>query len=116
MRHLLKLFARPVACVVIAAQLLLVVPATAQVPGPGNLEHCDEMASLASAASHDGCPCCPDDPGSMQGCLAMCSLAAAIAPGEFIVAVTPSHVALPVEISSYQTSLAEPPLKPPPID
>ena len=51
----------------------------------------------------------------MKGCLVMCSLAAAIAPSEFIVAVTPSHAAPFVEHSDYHTSLADPPLKPPPI-
>ena len=118
MRHFLKLIARPVACVVIAAQLLLVVPSMAHAPDPGAItaKHCEEMPGSMSGTAHDDdCPCCPDGAGSLRDCLTMCSLAAAVAPSEFVVAVTPSHATPFVEYTADPTSLADPPLKPPPI-
>ena len=114
-RRFLNRLARPVALLVVAAQLLLGFSgmASAQVPASsGTHAPCDEMP----ASNPDGsCPCCPDDSGSMNGCLVMCSLAAAIAPSEFVVAVTPSHAAPFAEYSDDHSSLADPPLKPPPI-
>jgi hypothetical protein len=114
-RRLLNRLAKPVALLVIAAQLLLGFSplASAQPPAaPGTHAPCDEMA----AAHHDdGCPCCPDDAGSMKDCLVMCTLAAAVTPSEFVVAVTPSHGVAFVEFADYATSLSDPPLKPPPI-
>ena len=114
-RRFLNRLTKPVALLVVAAQLMLGFPAmaTAQAPAAsGTHTPCAEMP----APNHgDGCPCCPDDSGSMTGCLVMCSLAAAIAPSEFVVAVTPSHAAPFVEYSDHRTSLADPPLKPPPI-
>ena len=114
-RRLLNRLTKPVALLVIAAQLLLGVPAMATTQAPaasGTHAPCDEMP----APNHeDGCPCCPDDSGSMKGCLVMCSLAAAITPSEFVVAVTPSRAAPIVGYSDYHSSLADPPLKPPPI-
>ena len=116
-RRLLNRLARPVALLVIAAQLLLgfSAAATAQAPATqsqGAHAPCDAMG----AVSHDdGCPCCPDGTGSLKGCLVMCSLAAAVTPSELVVAVTPTHAAVLVEYPHYATTLSEPPLKPPPI-
>jgi hypothetical protein len=114
-RRLLNRLSRPVALLVIAAQLLLGWPgmASAQTSTPaGSHAHCNEMF----AVHHEkGCPCCPDDSGSMKDCLVMCSLAAAVAPSVIEVVVTPSRVAAFVEFPDYQTTLADPPLKPPPI-
>jgi hypothetical protein len=114
----MKHIARPVACVVIAAQLLLAVPAMAHAPDPGTntQAHCDAMVVPATAATHDdGCPCCPDGAGSMKDCLVMCSLAVAVTPSLFVSTVTPSQAEPFVELSDYITALADPPLKPPPI-
>jgi hypothetical protein len=114
-RRFLNRLSRPVALLVIAAQLLLgfSVMATAQVPATaGTHAPCEAMPTVEH---DDGCPCCPDDAGSMKGCLTMCSLAAAIAPSEIVVAVTPSRAAPFIEFAGYHTSLADPPLKPPPI-
>jgi hypothetical protein len=112
--HFLNRLARPVALLLIAAQLLLGTPSmAAQAPAPqGTHAPCDQMPT---AKHDDGCPCCPDDGGSMQNCLVMCSLAAAVAPCVFVVGVTPSHAAVYLEFSSSVPALAEPPLKPPPI-
>jgi hypothetical protein len=115
-RFLLPLL--PLLPLLIAAQLLLTVPAMAHAPGAGggNTSPCEEMASPMAGATHEGgCPCCPDDSGSMQGCLVTCSLAAAIAATEFVVAVRPAHAAPSGQYTTHHTSLADPPLKPPPI-
>ena len=120
-RRLLNRLARPVALLVIAAQLLLgfsaAATAQAQAQAPATQSQgahapCDAMGT---APHDDGCPCCPDGTGSLKGCLVMCSLAAAVTPSEFVVAVTPTHAAVLVEYPHYATTLSEPPLKPPPI-
>lgn len=113
-RRFLNRLAKPVALFVVAAQLLLGFSglATAQAPAAsGTHAPCDEMP----VPTGDGCPCCPDDANSMKGCLVVCTLAAAITPSEFVVAVTPSHAAPFADPSDYQSSIADPPLKPPPI-
>jgi hypothetical protein len=114
-RRILNRLARPVALLVIAAQLLLGFSAFATVQASastGTHAPCDEMPS---AKHDDACPCCPDRGGSMQGCLVMCSLAAAIPPTIVAVVVKPSHAAASIEFPNYLTSLSDPPLKPPPI-
>jgi hypothetical protein len=114
-RRSLNRLARPVALLVIAAQWLLGFSAMAGAQSAvASATHapCDEMAA---AHHNDGCPCCPDEAGSMKDCLVMCTLAAAVAPSVFVVAVTPSHAVSFVEFSDYLSSLSDPPLKPPPI-
>jgi hypothetical protein len=117
--HFLKRMARPVALLVIAAQLLLGLPAmaTAQVPAAaGTQAPCADMpASHGLGAKHDGCPCCPDGAGSMKDCLVMCTLAAAVTPSVFVVVVAPSQAPSLVEFPGFLTALSDPPLKPPPI-
>jgi len=110
----LNRLAKPVALLVIAAQLLLGFSAMASAPAPASETRapCDEMVA---ARHNDGCPCCPDDASSMKDCLVMCTLAAAVLPSVFVVAVTPSHAVPFVEFSDCLTFLSEPPLKPPPI-
>lgn len=119
MRRILNRLAKPVALLVVAAQLLLGVPAMAAVQAPAGAEThapCDAMSHSAPVARHDGgCPCCPDESASMKDCLASCSLAAAITPTLFVVAVTPSHTAPLVEYSDHLSALSDPPVKPPPI-
>jgi hypothetical protein len=118
-RRLLNHISRPVALLVVVAQLLLVIPvlnssamAAAHTPASGTHSPCDEMP----ARGHDGdCPCCPDGAGSMKDCQAMCSLAASVAPSVIVVAITPSHEAPRADITAPVTFLAEPPLQPPPI-
>jgi hypothetical protein len=114
-RRFLNRLLRPVALLIVAAQMLLVFPAMATAQAPAASGTHAPCAEMPAPNPDDGCPCCPDNAGSMKGCLVMCSLAAAITPSEFVVAVTPSHAAPFVEHSNHQTSLADPPLKPPPI-
>jgi len=86
------------------AQLLLAVPALASV-----------HAGAAAAAACHHCPCCPDDASSMKDCLAACTLGAAIAPSISVVFVVTQVSAVTADSSYYVPSLAEQPLKPPPI-
>lgn len=114
-RRFLNRLAKPVALLVIAAQLLLGFSAMASAQAPtaaGTHTPCEEMAA---AQHNDGCPCCPDGASSMKDCLVMCTLAAAVTPSVFVFEVTPSHAVAFVEYSDYHSSLSEPPLKPPPI-
>jgi hypothetical protein len=94
----------------IAAQLLLAVPAMASVPA----------ASPSQDMAHDGSachemPCCPDGAESMADCLASCTLIAAVAPDISPVHVPTRTADMFVAPSSAVASLSEPPLKPPPI-
>jgi hypothetical protein len=114
-RGFLKHLSRPIALLVVAAQLLLALPAVADMPAPspaGTHAPCDEMP----AGNHeDGCPCCPDGSGSMRGCLAMCTIAAAISPSVFAVGVAPSPWLPFADLPERPTLLSDPPLNPPPI-
>ena len=100
-------------CLFVAAQLLLAVPAMAQVQAPAGSHHempCDELP-----AGNNSCPCCPNGSDSMKDCLASCTLVAAIAPGISILqGVTTASEAF-VDSIYRVTSLSDPPLKPPPI-
>ena len=51
----------------------------------------------------------------MKDCLVMCTLAAAVTPSVFVVAITRARAAAVVESTDYLTTLTDPPLKPPPI-
>lgn len=102
----------------IAAQLLLAVPAVASVQVPAQAQEkshdqlpCHEMPMSGG----DEMPCCPDGAESMKDCLASCTLIAAIAPGISVVPVTAQTSDSFVDSSHTVASLSEPPLKPPPI-
>ena len=101
--------------VLIAAQLLLVVPAMASVPAaaPAGAEMpCDGMPM---PASDDPCPCCPDGTTSMTACLVSCLLAATAAPMIFTTQVESIPTVSFVEVPHAANAFSEPPLKPPPI-
>lgn len=62
------------------------------------------------------CPCCPDGADSLRDCLASCTLAALALPDIQVIAranVPPLRVDAAPSASLF--SLADPPLKPPPI-
>jgi len=111
---------KPIVYLLVAAQLLLAVPAmaatfafSAGASGASESVPCDQM----NAPEHsDGCPCCPDGGMSTASCLASCALAAAVIPyrdNSVRVSAPASRVeALP---SIGFASLSSPPLKPPPI-
>jgi hypothetical protein len=105
---------RPIAFVLIAAQLLLSAPIVnaleSLVPGGSP---CAEM--MAGGAQHAGCPCCPDGVTSMAGCLAACTAAVGMlsSPLERTSRILDF---VPVEANIRNaTRKSEPPLKPPPI-
>jgi hypothetical protein len=103
-RRLLK----PLVYLLVAAQLLLAVPAMAAAHG---------AAGSATAAMHcDKCPCCPDALDSMKDCLTTCMLGSVAAPGAgtvFVVAT--AHQRVDSATFTALVSLSDPPLKPPPI-
>jgi hypothetical protein len=118
MVYLVRRLIRPIAFLVVAAQLLLVVPAMASVISQ-SAAACGDMARAMSATGDhphgDQCPCCPDGMQSLHDCLSSCTLIAAL----------PAHVSAQPAPVSRQTATApaviavavvsEPPLKPPPI-
>jgi hypothetical protein len=94
------------------AQLLLSLPAMASASaGSGPSVPCDEMAM------HDDgdCPCCPDGTDSMNDCLTSCTLGAALIPCTPTVIAVPHVAADFAEIAYTLPTLADPPVKPPPI-
>jgi hypothetical protein len=107
---------KPLVCLLVAAQLLLAVPAMAFVQttsGAAASSPCDDMMDSTAG---DHCPCCPDGAGSMKDCLASCTLAAVALPNVQLPARR-SAPSLRVEAmpSAPLVALADPPLKPPPI-
>jgi hypothetical protein len=109
-RHLFK----PLVYLLVAAQLLLAVPAMAYSRAQsGTSAPCDQMTHMADTQE---CPCCPDGGMSMSDCLVSCTLASAAAP----VRIDQVRVAAPAQRvdampSDAYTSYSAPPLKPPPI-
>jgi hypothetical protein len=108
-------FSKTLIYVLIAAQLLLALPAMASAQTGASAAHempCDEMPM---PAGDDPCPCCPDGANSMTDCLVACTLAATAAPslssGQAAFAAAPPIV----EIFHSFDAPADPPLNPPPI-
>jgi hypothetical protein len=99
---------------VVAAQLLLAVPAmsSAFVAAAAESAGC---GSMAPDDHGDHCPCCPEGITTMTDCLASCTLAAAI-PAGWVVA---DPVSIPVVPAPEPPALAsyvdDPPPEPPPI-
>ncbi len=100
--------------VLIAAQLLLAVPAMASAHIGAAATHempCDE---IPMPADDHPCPCCPDGADSMTDCLVACTLAATAAPS-----ISIAHVALAPELPIFELfhsfdTPSDPPVKPPP--
>jgi hypothetical protein len=106
---------KPLIYVLIAAQLLLALPAMASAQTGAAAGHempCDEMPM---PAGDDPCPCCPDGTNSMTDCLVACTLAATAAPTILIPQAAAMAAQRIVEIPSYFDTLSDPPIKPPPI-
>jgi len=105
-----KRMLKPLVYVLVAAQLLLAVPAMSANTFSG------AASSHSAPCDADPCPCCPDGAASMKDCLASCTLAAVAA---FTTPVL-LHAAVPAPRvdatpSAPLHSLSDPPLKPPPI-
>ena len=106
--------AKPVIWLLLAAQLLLAVPAVAMsqvATHVGADMPCDGMPM----GDGDHCPCCPEGVDSMKDCLASCMLGAAAPPAEWKV-----HVVAPPRLGfsepgSTAGTATDPPLNPPPI-
>jgi len=105
---------RPVVHALTAAQLLLSAPmVNAFTLLQGEATPCAE--SMAGKEHVSECPCCPDGVQSMAACLSACISAAGIVPSVASIAVSTSHVETRDFAAVHVASLADPPLKPPPI-
>jgi len=112
-----KRLARPLAFVLIAAQLLLAVPAMAHAQvtaGAATQSHCQGM-DMGMDNDSDQCPCCPDGANSMSDCLTSCTLIAAIVPTLQFDSVPAPTAQVYLEPARLTPTFSEPPLKPPPI-
>ena len=106
--------ARSLVYLLIAAQLLLAVPAAAFSVAAATPSTAD-CAGMPMDHDDDHCPCCPDGVTTTLDCLASCTMAAAVLPSVPVIAqaVLP---AAPVSRSLAELAAFEsPPLKPPPI-
>jgi hypothetical protein len=107
-------FVKPLSYLLIAAQLLLVVPAVAMSQVAGSAA-ADMPCNGMPMGDGDHCPCCPDGVDSMRDCLASCMLAVAATPADLTVHV----LALPyfgfTEPGYAAGTTTDPPLNPPPI-
>ena len=103
---------KPLAFLVVVAQLLLAVPAQALTTA--NMAATTDDSAMA-AMPCDDCPCCPDGMDSMTDCLVSCTLAAA-APLQPVVPVLSVRQAPATPApAAFASTRFEPPLKPPPI-
>ena len=115
MSRLAQRLAKPLTLLVIAAQLLLAVPAMAgaSFAAPAAAEiPCDDMPMHAG---DDPCPCCPDGSGSMTDCLVSCLLSAVAAPSICLASVQADSTEVFVNLPVAAPAPNDPPLKPPPI-
>jgi len=109
--------AKPLAFLLIAAQLLLTVPAMASAAVTGTAPEqmsCAGMQMADQAGDHH-CPCCPDGVDSMSDCLASCLLGVAAAPAISVAHITLSPDVPFIEPARLAETVSDPPLKPPPI-
>lgn len=114
MRPLLNRLSRPVALLIVAAQLLLAIPSLAHASlAAGSTTPCNVIQM--SGQHQDGCPCCPDGVSSMKDCLVTCSMAVAVTSAIGSFKVSASHDAPVADVTDPISYLADPPLKPPPI-
>jgi hypothetical protein len=115
MHRLARKFAKPLAFLVVAAQLLLAVPAMAFAPvafaTPAEMP-CDGMPT---PASDEPCPCCPDGATSMTDCLVTCMFSAVTAPTIVFTPAVSTPAEAIVDLPYTAETLSDPPLKPPPI-
>lgn len=114
--RIVRRFPQLLVYVVVAAQLLLAVPAMAAAQlgsAPNHQVPCDEMSM--PAAGDGPCPCCPDGADSMTDCLVTCTLAATAAPSVSISHVVSTNTPPAVETFHCFESASDPPLDPPPI-
>ena len=114
MYRLARRHARPLAFLVIAAQLLLAVPAMANATVSADAAaemHCDHIDAHGDAP----CPCCPDGASSGTDCLVSCMLSAVAAPAIFIVTIAAPDTPAFVQTTFAPDHFFQPPLNPPPI-
>ncbi|HET9472471.1 MAG TPA: hypothetical protein VFO82_01175 [Steroidobacteraceae bacterium] len=115
MNRLARKFAKPLTLLVIAAQLLLAVPAMASVPAASQTSASMPCDGMPMPTGDDPCPCCPDGATSMTDCLVSCLLTAATAPTILLNQAGSVPTEDFVDLPHAAHTLSDPPLKPPPI-
>jgi len=105
---------RPLLYVLVAAQLLLSAPVVTALAASAPASTTAPCAGEMPASGETGkCPCCPDGV-SMSACLATCT-AAAVTPTAQVATVSAVATVIAEAPVAALVSLADPPLKPPPI-
>ena len=102
---------------VVAAQLLLAVPAMSSAFAT-SAAHSAACGGMAPTQHHDGaghCPCCPDGIATTADCLASCTLAAAIPTVRVVVTPVIFSAAPAPEPQEITSHFDDPPPEPPPI-
>src|SRR5690349_7521902 len=96
---------------VVAAQLLLAVPAmsSAFVASTAHSAACGGMAPTQHHDDGDHCPCCPDGVSTVVDCLASCTLAAAIPTVMVVITPVMASAAPAPEPRKITSHFAEPP-------
>ncbi len=115
MHRLARKFAKPLAFLVVAAQLLLAVPAMAFAPAASTASAEMPCDGMPMPAGDEPCPCCPDGAMSMTDCLVSCLLSAATAPTRVLTQAVSTPAEAIVDLPYTAETLSDPPLKPPPI-
>jgi hypothetical protein len=107
---------RPLVYVLVAAQILLSAPVVSAFAAsePASAMSAACAAEMQVPGDAGKCPCCPDGV-SMSACLATCTAAAAIATTARVTTVAVAADMIADKPVATVVSLADPPLKPPPI-
>ena len=106
--------ARTVVYLLVTAQFLLAVPAFANTLASATsaAAHC---ADMLEAAGDEPCPCCPDGADTLSDCMSACAIASALPASLPTLAVDRVVELVRLAPAVFITSLADPPLNPPPI-
>jgi hypothetical protein len=110
---------KPLVYLLVAAQLLLAVPAMATTiafsAGASSASASVPCDQMTPSDHSDECPCCPVGGMSMASCLASCAVAAAMPARDICIRVSALASRVEALPSIRFASLSSPPLKPPPI-
>jgi hypothetical protein len=110
-------FLRRIAVTLAAVQLLCAPPVAgalaAMTTSASDEAHCAEM--MPAGDSRDDCPCCPEEGMSTAACLSNCLASVGAVPTFLLPQPRVIAARVPSRPVLHLASLADPPLKPPPI-
>jgi hypothetical protein len=105
--------ARTILLLFVASQLLLAMPAGAGAMADASSAAAD-CADMPGASGDEHCPCCPEGADTLSDCMSACA-AVALPTSLPTFAVERSGELMRRTSFEFVTSLADPPLNPPPI-